>query len=528
MGFFNLLADLPITFLGQTFDISLNWIGRLINALIGGIGIVGVGIIVFSLILRCIVLPFDVFQRISMRKQNVKMKENKEKLDKLQKQYANDKKMYSQKMMELQKEQGFSLLSSCLPMILSLVIFFVAMDAFNAYSSYANLQNYNLLVEGYNAALQPYVAEITEDNIDDDYEIVGSDGNPTAYIRVEEADVGSDGNPRYIYFLVPYAENYAENDYAYIRNFVEKQYYVSTDKAYADLKEEIDAVIAASVPETPEGEEETPADPLTVEEACVEYFVSLAQDNVVRVYETEVTDRMSFGWIKNIWVTDASYRHPVLNYSDFRSGVSRESLSVNGGSVSFNNIGNYTDAYNQGSYDVVTEKLSAQKNQANGYFILIALSIGTILLQQFVSMRSQKEQTKYSSVDGQAASTQKITLVIMTLMFAVFSFMYSAAFSIYMVTSNILSLIMTIVINKAVDVAMRKKEERELQEQYNKRFPGRVYVPSADKEKKEKQAAKEAPAQGKGTRQSMRGLKSKGADGKENKAAEDGKDKDKK
>ena len=91
-----------------------------------------------------------------------------------------------------------------------------------------------------------------------------------------------------------------------------------------------------------------------------------------------------------------------------------------------------------------------------------------------------------------------------------------------------LSLIMTIVINKAVDVAMRKKEERELQEQYNKRFPGRVYVPSADKEKKEKQAAKEAPAQGKGTRQSMRGLKSKGADGKENKAAEDGKDKDKK
>ena len=134
MGFFNLLADLPITFLGQTFDISLNWIGRLINALIGGIGIVGVGIIVFSLILRCIVLPFDVFQRISMRKQNVKMKENKEKLDKLQKQYANDKKMYSQKMMELQKEQGFSLLSSCLPMILSLVIFFVAIE--NAYKPF--------------------------------------------------------------------------------------------------------------------------------------------------------------------------------------------------------------------------------------------------------------------------------------------------------------------------------------------------------------------------------------------------------
>ena len=52
-----------------------------------------------------------------------------------------------------------------------------------------------------------------------------------------------------------------------------------------------------------------------------------------------------------------------------------------------------------------------------------------------------------------------------------------------MVTSNLTSLITTLVINKLVDVAMRKKEERELQEQYNKRFPGRVYVSQKDREK---------------------------------------------
>lgn len=94
MGIFNLLAsaDPVIPFLGETFNISLNWIGKLINSLIGAVGIVGVGIIVFSLILKVIVLPFDVYQRVSMRKQNIKMKENKEKLEKLQKQYANDKK----------------------------------------------------------------------------------------------------------------------------------------------------------------------------------------------------------------------------------------------------------------------------------------------------------------------------------------------------------------------------------------------------------------------------------------------------
>ena len=60
-------ADPVIPFLGETFNISLNWIGKLINSLIGAVGIVGVGIIVFSLILKVIVLPFDVYQRVSMR-----------------------------------------------------------------------------------------------------------------------------------------------------------------------------------------------------------------------------------------------------------------------------------------------------------------------------------------------------------------------------------------------------------------------------------------------------------------------------
>lgn len=149
----------------------------------------------------------------------------------------------------------------------------------------------------------------------------------------------------------------------------------------------------------------------------------------------------------------------MLNYSDFKTDISRKSLSVSGvGKVKFNSISNYTDAYGESSYNIVTAKLSEEKGQPNGYFVLIALSIGTILLQQFISMRSQKEQTQFSSVDGQAASTQKMTLVIMTLMFAVFAFMYSAAFSIYMVTSNLTSLITTLVINKLVDVAMRKRK----------------------------------------------------------------------
>ncbi len=130
MNVMNLLADVSFSLIGDTFDISLNWIGKLVKLLISsGVG-VGIGVILFSLILKVIVLPFDIFQRISMRKQNIKMKENKEKMEKLQKQYANDKAKYNEKLMEMYKENGISMFSSCLPMILSLVIFIVAINAF--------------------------------------------------------------------------------------------------------------------------------------------------------------------------------------------------------------------------------------------------------------------------------------------------------------------------------------------------------------------------------------------------------------
>ena len=133
MQIFQLLTQIArIDALGKTSMVSLGWLSRVIRSIIESVGSVGVGIILFSLILKAIVLPFDVYQRISMSKQNAKMKENKDKMEKLQKQYANDKAAYNQKLMEMYKENGISMFSSCLPAILSIVIFFVAINAFNS------------------------------------------------------------------------------------------------------------------------------------------------------------------------------------------------------------------------------------------------------------------------------------------------------------------------------------------------------------------------------------------------------------
>ncbi len=445
MELFNLL-DTGISVFGQTYDVSLNWIGQLIRWLCNGVGIVGVGIILFSLVLKLITLPFDVFQRVSMRKQNIQMKANQEKMEKLQKQYANDKETYNKKLMEMYKENGISVLSSCLPLILSMVIFIVAINAFNAYAQYSNIENYNTMVDAYNGEMKQYCAVLTEEEYASMVTETDLDENTYSY-QVKDDEKGV-----FIYYKVELnkedVSNYAEMTTAqkveYILSHPSKDYFVDEDRAVAE-NEEIAAYVAAN-PETAKGR------------AVADYLQAKAQSAVQNTYNAKVKENTKFLWIKNIWATDATYKSPVLGKSDFQSEAKREEFKVDDKDVKYEQIGKYTNAYTGDAYDIVTGNLQAEKQAANGYFILIALSIGTILLQQFIMQRSQKEQQKFSSVDGSSASQQKMTMIIMTGMFAIFAFMYSSAFSIYMITSNIFSMLSTMVINFAVDRKMAKKE----------------------------------------------------------------------
>ena len=157
---------------------------------------------------------------------------------------------------------------------------------------------------------------------------------------------------------------------------------------------------------------------------------------------------------------------------------------MDGQMKTFDEMKAYTGSpYSEAAYEDITMKLTEAKEKANGYFVLIALSIGTILLQQFVTMRSQKAQNQFSSVDGQQASTQKTTMIIMTIMFGIFSFMYSAAFSIYMVVSSLFSLGSTVLINKVVDTSMKKKEEEALKAKYTRTLPNRNQEEGTKKKK---------------------------------------------
>ncbi len=115
-----------------------NWIGKLIFLMYKGIGNFGWTVVLFTVALKLILSPLDVWQKRTMMKNNRAMKIIQPELEKLKKTYANAPDVLQQKQMELYKKHGYSMTGGCLPALLTLVIFFVVFSGFNAAVRYKN------------------------------------------------------------------------------------------------------------------------------------------------------------------------------------------------------------------------------------------------------------------------------------------------------------------------------------------------------------------------------------------------------
>ncbi|MDE6373111.1 MAG: membrane protein insertase YidC [Clostridia bacterium] len=418
-------------------DISLNWIGQLIRILIEGIGIVGVGIIVFTLILKTIVLPLDIYSRIKGKKQALIMERMRPQMEKLQKQYANDKNMYNQKVMELQKKSGYSMFGACLPMIVSLVIFIIVFQAFSTYSQYANLSSYNKMVKVYNDVVQTYV-------IDDE----NPEANKLGFLYEVELDDGSsDYTVDYGKFATVYNNIKAESDGNWsIKN--EDEVFTALAVDYKALHKGYEGSFSLNmVNYKVDGELTETA--VAIRNTLVSYYLEGPAAQEVKLFYEGGNEKYakgnnnSFLWVRNLWYPDSTLNKELPDFSKFKSTVAKASIGDD-----------YAESYNK-----VTAALTSQKSHYNGYFILIVLSIGLMLLQQWISMRSNKSVNELSTVDGSGAKTNKWMMIMMPIIYGAFAFMYSASFSIYMITNTVYGLITMLIINKCVDVWFKKKEE---------------------------------------------------------------------
>ncbi|MBE5756400.1 MAG: membrane protein insertase YidC [Clostridiales bacterium] len=460
----NLFNELPLIITGYTMP-TIGWLGKFIGWIITAFGSIGVGIIVFTILLKLATFPLDFISRSKMRKNSLKMEQMRPQLEKLQKQYANDKALYQQKMAALYKKEGYSMFGACLPTIITLVIFIVVLSGFQNYSRFQNKEYLYHMSQSFDAVV---------------YDGVTTDGE---YLRMEDGKLVIDYNDLYeIYNGTKTSDKIVKNDDTLtikasdIENIFVKYednlITYSSNNGYVVVKQTIGADGKISEVLTYFANENNLKNTdLTVEiegkkysfveykalnaENTAEKFIELVgQEESAKTFKEE---NQGFIWVKNIWQPDSAMSHPVSkDYAEFNKlyGDKKDSGQ------------NFTE-----SYTLLTAKLDAEKGQANGYFILVVLNVFTAWLLQFISGRAQKAQMELQSVDGQGKSTQKMMMWMMPLMMGFFAIYYTAAFSLYIVISSLYSIVSTLFINKLVDIKFAKdvkKQEISKDKRYRK------------------------------------------------------------
>ena len=462
---------------GMPDALKLNWIGNIIKWLIDSSNSIGLGIILFTLMLRVITLPLDIVSKISTKKNALKMERMRPQLEKLQRQYANDKALYNQKMQALYKKEGYSMFSTCLPMIVTIVVFIIVINQFTSYSRNTNLTMINNMATEYTNAVISFAEQnpdklnvekdengnvlsitVSDAMFDSEYcadlkaagvvyengkYVTKKDGQPdinalghllktyndagfseysaeTGFVYSEDTDV--------------YTVNYNENGWerTYIENEIMKEKDVERGSITdADVEGKINAIISG---------------------ALVDYKFDSFINNEVKTVGRQAARKSyldnapSFLWVQNLWVPDLPWKHPVyekLEDYDFYASLTEENKAK------------------ASEFAEITADLQDKKEEPNGYLILVVLSIAVMFLSQFIMNKSQKAQLELQSADGQAAQTSKMMMWMMPIMFGVFAFIYTASFSLYMVLSSVLSTLSTVITNYFVEKNFKKRTAEE-------------------------------------------------------------------
>lgn len=124
-------------FLTNWFLEAMRWIYSLTCAISeSGFGNVFLTILISTILLRAL----TIFSDIKTRKSSAKMAEVKPEIQRLQKKYANDPRRFQAEQTKLMKEKGVSMWGSCLPMLITMPLFFCFIAAFRYWGYEMNLR----------------------------------------------------------------------------------------------------------------------------------------------------------------------------------------------------------------------------------------------------------------------------------------------------------------------------------------------------------------------------------------------------
>ena len=406
----------------------------------------GVTVIVFTIILRLILSPLDIWQKISQRKQSKAMRRLQPKLAKLQKQYANQPQLLRQKQAELQKQEKLHPFASCLPLIVTMVVFFVVFAGFRDLVAY---KNEDIIERVYASYTQYDEDEGSQHAMEAAGDFVISSQKDKLLSDVEE---GADVPQEEIDKLVEEINAQIKGEEGYLtpgQEGVEGEYYLAYSKAFALYGEWNEK---ATVGEKNAYRDALPEEEREILNKTIACFAENKNEAMVLAYEEHME---GFLWIQNIFMPDTG-SNVVPSVDEFVGGRIQAQMPDAAAGVSYDELtGPAQSALNKtGTWDA---------GRWNGYFVLPVLSIALSFLSTWFTQKLSPAATPMGDAKQQKSQqrTMKILTYIMPLVMGIFAIMYSAAFAIYYFMSNLVSTLINviyIIVTKIIDNKNRAKE----------------------------------------------------------------------
>ena len=381
-------------------------------------------VILLAVIVRIIFSVVDIFnKRINLKNSQINEKMKPE-LEAVQKKYGHDKVLLQKKQSEIYKKYQFSMVGTCLPMlimmILQMVVFLTLwtglqnVSSYNIVKSYENTKTayYNVLLLNENEEFTQKLNEVIESG--QEYSI--------------DVDLNIDAKTLKVTILS------AENEELYSQDNIAIVY----DKTNAEI---VDLIKNYAKEETEEGGDVEGQVLSSVNLAIKE----LAENETADYY---VENMESFLWIKNIYKAESPMTSPVFTKEEITSYLnnyySEEEKQLE-----------EENHYEEQIFDAVIVGLDERDLGVNGYFILVILAVGASFLSIFLSNRLMK---------GKSAPGGKLMYIIMPLILGIFTLMYTSLFAIYIIVGQLVMIAMApltnLIVKKWAAASAKKQEQK--------------------------------------------------------------------
>ncbi len=423
----------------------------ILNFLYSFIGNVGWVVIILTILIKLVLSPLDFLQKKSMKKMTAATTLLQPEMQKLQVKCGNNRELYNQKVQELYKKHNINPTSGCstmfLYMILTSVIFITFFNCLRGVSTEQIVNQYNSLETVYTTAYN-YYSEGAQDNA---IEINGK----WYKLRATDKNV-------LILNSTEYNDYRAEYDNAQDGSEI-KQY--PSSEAYA-LQKRVEFLSQKAVVEG-----------ITLyEKDSFTNSITLKGFNEIK---------QSFLWIKNIWRAD-HYNSVFPSANDFikESGISFKerdfevSSSYPGATETDGKY--YVKGYYQTldgtvitdakegkeefikTYNTVTKQINVVYDGWNGYLILVLLAAATTLLSTMLtSLGSKTRDKKGFEVNVKPQKNNLTMTLVLTALFVWITWSYTAAFALYIVTSSLIGIPISIGINYLINNLEKRQAERD-------------------------------------------------------------------